>query len=79
MICIIQMDKGTPNINPQPCGWLIANDIAGAERRALALGQIKLADWLKEHNGLLEPGKYELEAAEGHGQLFVLFSQDHPV
>ena len=72
MICIIQVDKGTPNINPQPTGWIIAHDIAEAEKIAWGCGQGRLSEWLKERTGTLTPGKYELESAEGHGQLFVL-------
>ena len=74
MICIIQMDKGTPNTNPQPSGWIIAHDISEAEKIAFGCGQQRLSEWLKDHDGSLSPGKYELEPAQDKGQTFVLYS-----
>lgn len=76
MICIVQMDKGSENIIPQPTGWIIATDIREAERKASLIGHQKLAKWLSVHRGLM-PGKYFPDISNDSGQMFILCSADN--
>ncbi len=72
MICIIGMDKGTPNTNPQPTGWIIATDIDDARRQAESIGDTQLAQWLYSQHYDPQPGKYDLPEIFDKGQRFML-------
>lgn len=73
MICIVQMDKGTPNTDPKPIGWIISLDIDEAIRNAEQIGDIELAEWIEKHR-LAARGSFDLPARFGEGRRFALLS-----
>ena len=73
MICIIQMDRGTPNIDPKPIGWVMAIDFDEAIRCAEQVGDTEVAVWLEKHR-FASKGRFDLPEKFGAGRRFALIS-----
>lgn len=73
MVCLIEMDEGTPSIHPQPKQWMMANDIEEMKARLKNSGESLVVSQLEKITDE-DHGKHWIVTRNMEVQAFLLVS-----